>query len=65
MLLYTKTDEETQPDGQYMMSGNRITVKTLNLDCEFKEIADQLDEIAKEQKYWAYVSHDMDYALGV
>ena len=27
------------------MSGNLISVRTLNLDCEFAEIAAQLDEI--------------------
>ena len=29
----------------YLMSGNRISVKTLDLNCEFERIADQLDEI--------------------
>ena len=45
LLLYAKTDELVQPDSTYQMSGNRISVKTLNLDCEFSEIAMQLDEI--------------------
>ena len=45
MLLYAKTDEEIQPNGSYLMSGNRISVKTLDLNCEFERIADQLDEI--------------------
>ncbi len=48
MLLYAKTDELVQPNKTYQMSGNRISVKTLNLDCEFSEIAMQLDEIAIE-----------------
>ena len=30
------------------MSGNRIAVKTLNLDCNFTEIARQLNDIADE-----------------
>lgn len=47
MLLYAKTDEQMQPDGVYQMSGNQIGVKTLDLNREFKEIAAQLDEIAK------------------
>ena len=47
MLLYAKTDEEIQPNGSYLMSGNRISVKTLDLNCEFERIADQLDEIVK------------------
>lgn len=47
MLLYAKTDEQMQPDGVYQMSGNQISVKTLDLNREFKEIAAQLDEIAR------------------
>lgn len=46
MLLYAKTDEEIQPDGVYQMSGNQISVRTLDLNREFSEIAAQLDEIA-------------------
>lgn len=48
MLLYAQTDEAIQPDNTYRMSGNKITVKTLNLDCEFKEIAEQLNAIADD-----------------
>ncbi|NSW89452.1 MAG: hypothetical protein HPY74_02020 [Firmicutes bacterium] len=29
VLLYAKTDEEIVPDNDYMMNGNRISVKTL------------------------------------
>jgi 5-methylcytosine-specific restriction enzyme subunit McrC len=46
MLLYARTDEAIQPDNTYMMSGNRISVKTLNLDCPFQMIAEQLNSIA-------------------
>nr|WP_306792746.1 5-methylcytosine-specific restriction endonuclease system specificity protein McrC [Collinsella urealyticum] len=46
MLLYAKTDEEIQPDGVYQMSGNQISVRTLDLNRKFSEIAAQLDEIA-------------------
>lgn len=46
MLLYARTDEEIQPDSSYRMSGNRIDVKTLNLNCDFSEIASQLNAIA-------------------
>lgn len=46
LLLYAQTDEEIQPDNTYMMSGNRISVKTLDLNCEFSEIAGQLNAIA-------------------
>lgn len=45
MLLYAKTDELVLIDNDYKMSGNLISVRTLNLDCEFAEIAAQLDEI--------------------
>ena len=48
MLLYAKTDEAIQPDNTYMMSGNKISVKTLDLYCEFSEIANQLNGIADE-----------------
>ena len=48
MLLYAKTDEAVQPDADYMMDGNQISVKTLNLDCEFSEVAGQLDAIAEQ-----------------
>lgn len=48
MLLYAKTDEELQPNHEYRMSGNRISIKTLDLNCEFKEIADQLDSIVED-----------------
>ena len=45
MLLYVKTDEEIAPDYVYQMSGNRISVKTLDLNQEFTGIRKQLDEI--------------------
>ena len=45
MLLYAKSDEEIHPNGSYLMSGNRISVKTLDLNCEFEQIANQLDAI--------------------
>ena len=48
MLLYARTDEAVQPNNSYHMSGNRISVRTLDLNCEFSEIAMQLDKIAVE-----------------
>lgn len=48
MLLYAKTDEQTQPDQEYRMSGNRISVRTLDLDRDFSEIRGQLDAIVRE-----------------
>lgn len=49
MLLYAKTDELIQPDNIYQMSGNQISVKTLDLNQEFSEIAKQLNAIAAER----------------
>lgn len=48
MLLYAKTDETIQPDNAYRMSGNKISVRTLDLNCEFPVIATQLNLIVKE-----------------
>ena len=48
MLLYAKTDEQIQPDHVYHMSGNKISVKTLDLNCNFEKIAWQLDTISNE-----------------
>lgn len=44
MLLYAKTDEQIVPDNTYQMSGNQISVKTLDLNCGFDEIREQLDK---------------------
>ena len=48
MLLYARTDEEVYPENEYHMSGNRIEVRTLNLDRDFSYIKKQLDEIARK-----------------
>jgi len=45
MLLYAKTDEEIYPNNKYQMSGNKIIVRTLDLNCDFEAIALQLNEI--------------------
>lgn len=37
MLLYAKTDDAIQPDNSYIMSGNRISVKTLDLNVSFEK----------------------------
>ena len=47
IILYAKTEEEIQPDNKFMMHGNRISVKTLDLNRPFAEIAQQLNEIAE------------------
>lgn len=47
MLLYAKTDEDIQPDNVYQMSGNQISVKTLDLNLPFSDISSQLNDIVK------------------
>ena len=47
MLLYAKTDEEIYPNNVYQMSGNQISVRTLDLNLPFSEIVEQLNTIAK------------------
>ena len=44
MLLYANTDGEN-PDKVYLMDGNKISVKTLDLNCDFAEVRRQLDDI--------------------
>lgn len=39
LILYAKTDEVVQPDNSYRMSGSKISVKTLDLNQDFSEIA--------------------------
>ncbi len=49
LLLYAKTEEEVFPDGEpFIIGGNSIGAKTLDLNKEFKEIAAQLDRIASD-----------------
>jgi len=47
MLLYARTEDVLQPDTEYRMSGNRISVKTLDLNCEFSAISQQLNAIVE------------------
>ena len=47
MLLYAGTDEDEQPIGDFKMSGNLISVRSLDLNCPFVEIRHQLDKIAE------------------
>lgn len=47
-LLYAMTDEEIVPDEDYQMSGNQISVKTLDLGQDFSFIKEQLDRIVTE-----------------
>ncbi len=45
MLLYARTEEAVQPNSTYKMSGNSISVKSLDLNCEFSQIREQLNDI--------------------
>lgn len=47
MLVYAKTQEDITPDCLVNIGGNQIGATTLDLNCDFKEIAAQLDEIAE------------------
>jgi 5-methylcytosine-specific restriction enzyme subunit McrC len=47
MLLYAKTDESMMPGFDYMVGGNRMSVKVLDLNTSFSGIRKQLDEIVR------------------
>lgn len=55
ILLYAQTDEKILPQKSYKISGNTIIVDTLNLDCDFVEIKNQLDAIV--EKYFEVKNH--------
>jgi 5-methylcytosine-specific restriction enzyme subunit McrC len=46
MLLYGKTDEDITPDSDSIISGNGISVKTLDLSRDFNGIISQLERVA-------------------
>jgi 5-methylcytosine-specific restriction enzyme subunit McrC len=48
LLLYAKTDEDIVPDNDYMIGGNRISVKTLDLNTDFSNISGQLNAISEK-----------------
>jgi 5-methylcytosine-specific restriction enzyme subunit McrC len=48
LLLYAKTGETITPNAEFMMSGNRIGVRTLDLNLHFSQIAAQLDKIVTD-----------------
>jgi len=43
ILLYAKTDEAITPDNDFIIGGNRISLKTLDLGQEWSEITRQHD----------------------
>lgn len=46
MLLYAQTEDEGKIDENYLMSGNPISIKTLDLNSDFSQIKKQLNDIA-------------------
>ncbi len=52
LLLYAKTEDALFPEGvRYVIGGSSIGAGTLDLNCDFKEIAAQPEDIA--QHYFA------------
>jgi len=49
MLLYARTEEKYQPAHTYRMSGNTITAASLDLNCSFRDIQIQMDEILQKE----------------
>ena len=45
MLLYAQTTEDIVPRVDTTIDGNRIMVRSLDLNCEFKDIQMQLNDI--------------------
>ncbi len=45
MLLYAMSEDNQLKNNDYQMSGNTISVRTLNLNCEFDELKRQLNRI--------------------
>lgn len=48
ILLYAKTGEAITPNNTYFIDGNKISVKTLDLDNDFAGIRQQLNKIVEE-----------------
>jgi len=45
VLLYAKTNEQITPDNDYVIGGNRISVKTLGLGADWSGIVGQLNAL--------------------
>lgn len=45
VLLYAKTNEAITPDNSFMIGGNLISLKTLDLGRDWSEITDQLESV--------------------
>jgi 5-methylcytosine-specific restriction enzyme subunit McrC len=51
VLLYAKTDEAITPNEDFLISGNRISLKTLDLNQEWSGIVEQLSSICEWLEY--------------
>lgn len=58
MLLYARTDAQLQPDAVLPLHRVPISVRTLDLNLEFRDIAAQLDDIAATLKTSRAANHD-------
>ncbi|MFZ2258065.1 MAG: 5-methylcytosine-specific restriction endonuclease system specificity protein McrC [Clostridiaceae bacterium] len=47
ILLYAKTDESITPDQDFNMGGNRISLKTLDLNQDWTKITEQLENLCR------------------
>jgi len=47
ILLYAKTDEEITPDEDLFIGGNRISLRTLDLNRNWRGISEQLDKVCE------------------
>ena len=56
MLLYAKTNEDIVPDEKFVMGGNKMQVKTLDLNQNFENISQQLDGVIFD--YWGIRKND-------
>lgn len=56
MLLYARTDESIQPNEEYLIMGNNIFVKNIDLNCNFQLVKKQLNIIA--DNYFQLISKD-------
>ena len=45
VLLYAKTDEVITPNQEFTMGGNKISLRTLDLDCGWAKITAQLEDL--------------------
>lgn len=45
ILLYAQTDNEAEPDSDFMMGGNMIGIRSLDLNRDFEDIKEKLNDI--------------------